>query len=738
MSNVAARVVDVDFAEEIQKNYILYSIYVIAGRAIPSIIDGLKPVQRRILWYMYDNKIFPKGKTVKSARISNSVIGSYHPHGDCYGSMVTMGAPYTSLPLITPQGSYGHNYGDTPAASRYTEAKLSEAGMLILSDIDENISNMLDNYDGTLKEPEYLAPRFPNYLINGTTGIAVGYAVKSPDHNPGEIMDLCIAVAKKSDRTLSVDEIMKIVPGPDFGTGGTIIGTDGIHDYIETGSGTFVIRGDASVKELSRGRHSITITSLPYGVDVEGFVSKVKALFNSGKVEGITDIKNLSDMNGLCVEITTKKGVNAKALLANLYKLSPLEQTYAVNMVGIDEQGIPRVLSVLEIVQSFLDVRETAIVRRSQSRLTARNKTVHDLDGLLAVLSDIDKAISIIRNSKDQDTARSELMKSFAVDAAQADYILSLQLRRLTRADQHELEERRKKLTEEIDELDKIVNDESHARKVLIDEMKETKKIIDRPRNCKILGVNLSDHKEKLEQTVKTVEVKTSGPVKIVVDAEGIRLAQKDEAHVSGTDDLWALYMSGKAARIDAGTVSARPSNNVLVSGATPRAENIVSVASSADKVLVVDAEGNVKVCDMSTLPKTSADSDVIPEKPLVDIERLDPTKPYVLFITSAGKALKVDLSKIRAQGRTGNGVAGISLGEDSLISAFNVSDDDVVYTRTNDSEKATPVSDIPVKGRGTGGVVVHMFRKADLGVESASLKGELAPTARGKSGTRL
>lgn len=732
---------DVDFSEEIQKNYILYSIYVIAGRAIPSIIDGLKPVQRRILWYMYDNKIFPKGKTVKSARISNSVIGSYHPHGDCYGSMVTMGAPYTSLPLITPQGSYGYFYGDTPAASRYTEAKLSEAGTMILADIDEGISNMIDNYDGTLKEPEYLAPRFPNYLINGTTGIAVGYAVKSPDHNPGEIMDLCIAVAKKPDRTLSVDEIMKIVPGPDFGTGGTIIGTDGIRNYIETGSGTFVIRGDAQVKELSRGRSAVHITSLPYGIDIEGFITKVKGLVNTGKLEGITDIKNLSDGRGLSIEITTKKGVNPQAMLANLYKLSPLEQTYAANMTGIDEEGVPRVLSVLEVVQSFLRVRETAIVRRSKNRLKAREKTVHDLEGLLAALIDIDKAVSIIRGAKDADAARNGLMKEFGVDEAQADYILSLQLRRLTQADQHELEDRKKKLGEEIDELNRIINDESYARKMLIEEMKETKKVISRPRKCNILGVSLTDHKEKLENTVKTVEVKNSGPVSVVLDEGGIRIAKKDEMSVSGNNDLWALFMDGKASRVDTGTVSSRPSNNVLVSGATPRSEPIVGIASVDDKVLVVDADGNVKVCDMSTLPKTAPDSDIIPEKPapLVDVERLDPAKPYVLFITSAGKALKVDLSKIRAQGRTGNGVAGVSVGDDArLVAAYNVNDDDVVYTRTNDSEKATPVSDIPVKGRGTGGVVIHLFRKADQGVESASIGSVIEPTPRGKSGTRL
>lgn len=744
MVKIANKVVDVDFSSEISTSYLIYSYFVIAGRAIPSIEDGLKPVQRRILWYMHENKMGHNAPTTKSAKISNSVIGSYHPHSDCYPALVNMGVPYISLPMITPKGSFGSTYGDTPAASRYTEAKLSLAGDLMLADIDEGVSPMVDNYDSTRKEPQYLAPRFPNLIINSTAGIAVGYACKYADHSPSEVMDFAIALAKRKDMTMTVDEILKIMPGPDFGTGGIIIGIDGIRDYYETGTGSFIIRGEAVIKDIGRGRSTITISSLPNGVKTESFIATVKKKVDDGTLVGITDVKNLTDRrSGLKVEITTKRGTNAKVLLGLLYKDTPLEQSFSVNATAIDKSGIPRTYSMLEMMQTFLRVREKAIVKRSQTRRAARVETVHSIEGMLKVIADIDKAISIIRHADDQKIASKQLMDAFKIDEAQAEYILGLQLRRLTKADEHELEEKKSALDKEISELDIIINNEDGARKALIDEMKETKKMIARDRICTIKDVSTTEHKEKLSEVTASAKetVQKSGPVSVVVESDGVRLANKDDSNpVSGEDGMWALYADGTASKMDPLAVSKKPSSNVLVSGATPRSEHIKDVAiSGGDNVVVVTKDGNVKVVDMSTLPKTQSDSDIIPTRELVDVERL--TKPYVLFVTSAGKALKIDMSKVRAQGRTGSGVAGINLGESSLVAAFAVGDDDNVITKTNDSIKVTPASDIPVKGRGTGGVTVHAFRKADVEMASSSIAGpdtKMKPTPRGKSGERL
>lgn len=739
MSQIASRVVTVDFSDEILNDYAIYGFSVIAGRALPSIEDGLKPVQRRILWYMHENHIGPDGGTVKSAKITNSVSGTYHPHSDPYDQMVNMGRPYMSLPLITPKGSFGVTFGDEAAASRYTEAKLSPFGALMLADVEESV-DFVDNYDSTRKEPRYLAPSFPNLVINGTSGIAVGYACKFPDHNPVEVMDLAIALAETKDLTLCVDDIMKIVPGPDFGTGGIIIGVDGIRDYMETGTGTFIVRGEASIKDLGRGRSEIIITSLPYGISAEALIDSVKKNANDGNIVGITGIKELTDKNqGLRVSVFTKKGVNAVPVLDLLYKLTPLEQNFAVNATAIDRDGVPHTYSMLEMMQTFIRVRESAIVRKSKGRKEALEAKVHQQNGLVAITADIDKAISIIRNSENAAKAKTELMKSFSIDEGQADYVLSLQLRKLTRADDVELKKNIKKMEKEIAVLAKITGSEKAARSALIAELKDTKTKIARDRKCKIVGKTTAEHKEKLAVAASTaVDVVSNGdPDPVVFDGVGVRKAKAGENGLGGR--VYALYGNGECARIDLSTVSTKPGVNVLDSEATPSSEPFVDIASADDKVITVNVGGNVKVVDMSTLPKTASSSDVIPDRELVNVQRM--TKPFLVFVLRSGKTLKIDLSKVRAQGRGGNGVAGVNIADgDAIVNAFQVDDDDIIYTRTNDSEKSTPVSDIPVKGRGTGGVVIHTFRKADVGVDEArpARDGDVPATPRGKSGTKL
>lgn len=725
MSKPAKNVIQVDFADELEDNYLRYALPVIAGRAIPSRMDGLIPAQRRLLWYMMEHGIKYGTKSWKSAKITGATAGDYHPHADAYGSLVGMTAPYVSLPLVEAHGSFGSIFGESASAARYTEATLSRAGELAMDGVKEGILSMQGNYDDTLTEPIYLQTRFPNLLISGRlTGIAVGYSCTYTEHNPGEVMDLAIHMSKmKNPESISFEEIRRYMPGPDFKSGGTVIGVDGIRDYYMTGVGTIRIQGKVEVEELPRGKTKIHVKELPYGVSHEAFVDSVKkSREKETALEPIVELKNLTGKKGLHIELTLRKGANVQAVLAGLYAKTNLESTFSVRMYGVGLDGVPEMQTVPMIVTRFLELRRKAIAAKTTVLLEKKDKDAHHLAGLIKVLVDVDKAIEIIRGSKDELVARKSLMAHFKIDEKQADYVLSLQLRRLTQADRLELQKKKEALGKEIDNLNAILSDPKAAQKELLRELKETRDIIARERYVTIIDKDIDEHK-KAQQEALVKATKTPAAQSVAfVPGTGLKVASAKDNHVFPQGaELWSVESNGVVHKVDSLAVTTRASWDVNEDRTKPKAPTVFARGS---EVIVFTKNASVKIVDTETLPKTQGTSDVIPEGADAFVV-LPHVKDYAIMVTDSGKILKIDLSKVRAQGRTGSGVAGMNIGDSRLVSAFEANDDDVLITVTNDSVKLTPVSDIPVKGRGTGGVVVHNFRKGDKALLGAYIQGD-------------
>jgi DNA gyrase subunit A len=466
-------IVDIDVAEEMRGSYLEYAYSVIYQRALPDARDGLKPVQRRILYQMNEMGLRPDRGHVKCARVVGEVMGRLHPHGDSaiYDALVRMAQPWVMrLPLVDGHGNFGSPGGDdAPAAMRYTEARLTAAAMEMVASIDEDTVDFQPNYDGTEVQPEVLPAGLPNLLVNGTAGIAVGMATNMAPHNLGEV----IAAARHliANPEAGLDELMRFVPGPDLPTGGKIIGLDGIREAYQTGRGIFRTRASARVEKITPRRDGIVITELPYGVGPEKVISRIKDLVQAKKLNGISDLKDLTDRHrGLHLVIEVRGGFHAEALLEELYRLTPLEETFGINNVALVD-GQPRVLGLRDLLQIYVDHRIEVIRRRSEFRRRKRMDRLHLVDGLLIALLNIDEVIQVIRSSDDSAQAKQRLMSVFDLSEIQAQYILDTPLRRLTRYDRLELERERDTLRQEIAELTAILESETRLRQLVSGEL---------------------------------------------------------------------------------------------------------------------------------------------------------------------------------------------------------------------------------------------------------------------------
>ena len=435
-------ILDIDVAEEMRGSYLEYAYSVIYQRALPDARDGLKPVQRRILYQMGEMGLRPDRGHVKCARVVGEVMGRLHPHGDSaiYDALVRMAQPFSMrLPLVDGHGNFGSLGGDdAPAAMRYTEARLTAAALEMVGSIDEDTVDFQPNYDGTETQPEVLPAGLPNLLVNGASGIAVGMATNMAPHNLGEV----IAAARHliSSPEAGLDELMRFVPGPDLPTGGKIVGLDGIREAYETGRGTFRTRATARVEKITPRRTGIVITELPYGVGPEKVIARIKDLVQAKKLAGISDLKDLTDrQRGLHLVIEIRNGFHPDAVLEELYRLTPMEETFGINNVALVD-GQPKVLSLRDLLQIYVDHRIEVVRRRSEYRRRRRADRLHLVDGLVIALLNIDEVIEVIRTSEDAAAAKERLMSVFDLTAVQAQYILDTPLRRLTRYDRLELE----------------------------------------------------------------------------------------------------------------------------------------------------------------------------------------------------------------------------------------------------------------------------------------------------------
>ncbi|MEU8802595.1 DNA topoisomerase IV subunit A [Spirillospora sp. NPDC048819] len=760
-------IVDVDVSDEMRGSFLEYAYSVIYQRALPDARDGMKPVQRRILYSMNEMGLRPDRGHVKCARVVGEVMGKLHPHGDSaiYDAMVRMAQSWAMrMPLVDGHGNFGSLGGDDmPAAMRYTEARLSRAAMLMVASIDEDTVDFRPNYDGQETEPEVLPAAFPNLLVNGASGIAVGMATNMAPHNLGEVIAAARHLIDNPDASL--EDLMRFVPGPDLPTGGKIVGLDGIRDAYEGGRGTFRTRATTSIENVTARRKGIVVSELPYAVGPERVKAKIKELVNAKKIQGISDLKDLTDRNvGLRLVIEIKNGFNPEAVLADLYRLTPMEETFGINNVALVD-GQPRTLGLRDMLQVYVDHRIDVVRRRSMFRRKKREDRLHLVDGLLVALLNIDEVIQVIRQSDDAAQAKQRLMQIFELSEIQAQYILDTPLRRLTRYDRLELEKEKEQLAKEIARLTAILESEKKLRGVVSKELGEVAKEFSTPRRTILL--------ESSGQTAATaVPLQVADdPCTVLLSSTGLMARTHDGSPLpdsgprsnhdvltsvvpaTARGQVGAVTSLGRMIRIEVIDLPTLPSTSTppSLAGGAPVAEyvdlepdeTVVAIAAVSEEgggLALGTAQGVVK----RVVPDFPANRDEFEVITLKDDDRvigavqLLSEDQHVVFITTDAQLLHFAASNVRPQGRTAGGMAGIKLGADARVLWFGAIDparEARVITISGASSalpgtqtgaiKLADFADFPSKGRATGGVRAHRFLKG----EDVLLQAWAAPT---------
>lgn len=726
--SIAAKIIeDVELGSHLEKSFLEYAYLVILQRALPDARDGLIPSKRRILYTMNKMGLTQDKKHVKSAKIVGEVMGVLHPHGSSYPTLVGMAQSFNMcIPLVDGHGNFG-SVSDGPAADRYTEARLSQAATFMLSEIKEDSVDMQPNYDGTTTEPKVLPAQFPNILVNGAYGIAVGMATKMPPHNPGEIIAATRWLLKHPEATL--DKLMTFVPAPDFPTAGIIIGIDGIKQAYETGRGKFIIRARHHVEPLTRGKSRIVFTEMPYETSVESVIEKIKEGIDKGKIVGIHEAMDLTDKdNGIRFVVDTKAGINPAALVETLFKNTPLELAYGINNTVITPDDSPAELGLKELLQIFIDFRIETVERRTKSRLKKRTHRLHQIDALKRVLLDIDKAIKIIRGANNPEEARSGLMKTFKLDEEQSNYVMDMQLRRLTKFDRLELEKEGDKLDQEIQELNTILESRENMVALIDNELKEVAKTLNLERQSEVIGVNLDAHIKESKQLVAKASVEVADePCYISLTAKGsiVRSAKPKADAVSSvlstTRGRFILVTNkGRGFRVDSlhvGTTAG--SANSVVPESLPKGEKVICLTPLAlpdgkvGGLALGTKAGTVKVTT-PTWPKTLDDFVVMTLEEGDEIIGSrwmdDNSNAEFVFVSDDTSTLRFDASKVRPQGLSGGGMAGIKLADGAEAIAFAVimgeeREKAVVVTHSGQTGKVSMLSLFGIKGRATAGM---------------------------------
>ena len=498
--------------QEMRTAYLDYAMSVIVSRALPDVRDGLKPVQRRILYAMSELGMRPNTAYKKSARLVGEVLGKYHPHGDqaVYDAMVRMAQPFSMrMPLVDGQGNFGSVDDDPPAAMRYTEARLERIAEEMLASLDEDTVDFIDNFDGTLREPVVLPSRLPNLLVNGAAGIAVGMATNIAPHNPAEV---CSAVIKMIDEPdITVEDLLRIVKGPDFPTGGTIMGREGLRNAAHTGRGSVIVRAKAEIEEIKKSeRMQIVVSELPYQVNKATLVEKIAELVKAKRIEGISEIRDESNREGMRMVLELRGGAQPLVILNNLYKLTALQSSFSVNMLALVD-GTPRVINLKQALQFFIAHRRIVVTRRSEYRLRKARERAHILAGLRIALSNLDAVIALIRASQDAETAKNGLIERFGLDELQAQAILDMQLRRIAALERGRIEEEYQELQTTMADLEALLADSAKVDAVIKDETTELKKTLRQPRRTDISAAAHELSREELEAHERVVVTLSQG-----------------------------------------------------------------------------------------------------------------------------------------------------------------------------------------------------------------------------------
>ncbi|RKQ36275.1 DNA gyrase/topoisomerase IV subunit A [Kocuria tytonis] len=760
-------IVDVDVTQEMETSFLEYSYSVIYSRALPDARDGLKPVQRRILFMMDQMGLRPDRGHVKSARVVGEVMGKLHPHGDAaiYDAMVRMAQSFAMrVPLVDGHGNFG-SLDDGPAAPRYTEARMAPAARTLTGDLDEDVVDFVPNYDNQFQQPAVLPAAYPNLLVNGATGIAVGMATNMAPHNMREVAAGARHLVLNPEATL--EELMKFIPGPDLPSGGRIVGLEGIRDAYRTGRGSFRTRATVSVEQVSPRKQGIVVTELPYMVGPEKVTEKIKDAVQAKKLTGISDVVDLTDRtNGLRLVIEIKNGFNPQAVLAQLHKHTPLEESFGINNVAL-VAGQPRTMGLLELLRVYTDHRIAVVRRRTAFRLAKRQDRLHLVEGLLVAIVDIDEVIQIIRGSEETAEARDRLIAVFDLSRAQAEHILELRLRQLTKFSRIELEAERDRLQEEIAELEAILGSETTLRGVVADELSETA--------------------EKFGDERRTVLLEAEDLPAVTAAQTGGKKAATSVALEISDDPCWVfLSTTGRiarsATRAPLADASRRFKHDALTSVVPATARGEIAAVTSTGRMLRVscvdipvlqDFDGvprladGVPAADFLGLEKKEALVGLAPLNEVVAIgtaagvvKRVNPDYPLnldqwpaiklrdgdrvvgvgaapdaaeLVLVSSDAKLLRFPASMVRPQGRTGGGVAGMKLAEGERVvfaGAVIPQESTVVVTQARSdgqlpemgeaSVKVTPLEEFPAKGRATAGVRAHRLLSGEDGLTLA------------------
>ncbi|MBR3490520.1 MAG: DNA gyrase subunit A [Bacilli bacterium] len=687
MDHSRDRLQENDIVKEIETSFLEYSMSVIVSRALPDLRDGLKPVHRRILWSMYESGYTPDKPHKKSARIVGDVMGKYHPHGDSsiYEAMVHMAQDFSYRNiLVDGHGNFGNIEGYGAAAMRYTEARLSKLSLELLRDINKDTVDMVPNFDESEKEPDVLPSRYPNILVNGTMGIAVGMATNIPPHNLGEVIDGCVAYIDNPD--IDTMGLMNYIKGPDFPTGATILGNSGIRQAYETGRGSITIRSKATIEE-NNGKHQIVIDEVPYGVNTSALKSKVAELVHNKTIDGISDYH--TDLkNGVKITITLKKDANAQVVLNNLYKHTDFQKNFGIIFLMLDK-GVPKILSLKEIIAKYIDFQKEVIIRRTEFDLKKAEDRVHILEGLKIALDHIDEVIKIIRGSKTDEIAKNELMSRFGLTEIQANAILEMKLRRLTGLEREKIEEELAELLKKIAEYKEILASEE---KVLA-----------------IVKAELLEIKDKYSDDRRTK-----------IDMTAIDFIE-DESLIPVEDIIVNITKNGYIKRVPIDTYKVQNKGGVGVKGMTTNEEDIVESIISLqthDHVLFFTNKGKVYRIKGYEIPEFSRQSKGLPVVNLLPIEkdervmsilpiRVDENigEKKITFVTKQGLVKRTDISEFENIRKTGKIAIGLKENDEILTVMLTSGSDDILICANNGRMIRFNESEIRVLGRSASGV---------------------------------
>ena len=736
MDLTGSTILPAELSKEMRTSFLEYSMSVIVSRALPDVRDGLKPVHRRILYAMNESGITPKRPHAKSARTVGDVIGKYHPHGDSavYDTMVRLAQPFSMrVTLVDGHGNFGSIDGDSAAAMRYTEARLDKPAMELLRDLDKETVDFQPNYDESLQEPVVLPARFPNLLVNGSSGIAVGMATNIPPHNLGEAIDATCLMLDNPDCT--VDDLLKVMPGPDFPTGGIIMGRKGIREAYETGRGSLTIRSTCRIEEGKNGKKSIVVSEIPYQVNRTKLLEKIADLIRDKKLPEISNVHDGADRHGIDIIIDLKQNAIPQVVLNKLYKHTQLQVAFGCNMVAL-VNGVPRTLSLKEMLHYYILHQEEVVERRTRYDLAKAEARAHILEGFVIALDNIDEVIRIIRASKTDAEAKTSLMESFSLSEKQSEAILEMKLRRLTGLEREKIEQELAELREKIEYFKRVLSDKELLKQIIKDELLEIKEKYNSKRLTKITDeVKELDVEDLIAEEEVAVTVTKAGYVKRLPVAtyrqqkrggkgmQGVNLKESDfveHLFISSTHAYMLFFSSfGKVYRLKAYEIpeASRHARGTAIVNLLPleKGETIAAVIATKDfpedeYLMFATASGMVKKTSMKLYDRTRRDGliaiNLKENDKLISVKRVAEGEKVVM-VSSAGKAIMWDESEVRAMGRDTMGVRGMTVNADARVLGMEIAHEgsDLFVITELGYGKRTPISEYPEHHRGGQGV---------------------------------